>query len=171
MIGRDEDVGGVGAGQLFHQVHEVAKRVVHRLEHLTLGAGFIPRGVDPVVVDVQNPVGLVQFAPLIGVEGLEVLGLDRGASDCLQNLAPEAGVVGRLVIREHRLGVRRVLERRVRQQRRHTELGVARQHPEHGLQVGVEAVFLPNERAELVGHLVAHGVRDDHDGLLVAVAY
>ena len=58
----------------------------------------------------------------------------------------------------------------MRQQRRHAELGVARQHPEHGLEVGVEAVLLPDARAELVGHLVAQGVGDDDDGLLVAVA-
>ncbi len=66
VVGRDEDVGGVGIGQLLHQVDDVAQRVLHGLEDLALGAGLVPGGVDPVVVDVQDPVGLVELAPLVG---------------------------------------------------------------------------------------------------------
>ena len=155
---------------LLHQVDQLAQRVLDGLEDLAFGAGLVPGGVDPVVVDVQDPVGLVQLAPLLGVQGLEVLGLDRRATDALQDLAAEGGVVGRLVVGEHGLGVGRVLERGVRKQRRHAELGVARQHAEDGLQVGVEAVLLADARAKLFGDLVAQGVGDDDDGLLVAVA-
>ena len=50
------------------------------------------------------------------------------------------------------------------------ELRVARQHAEDGIKRGVEAVLLPDARAELVGDLVPEGVGDDDDGLLVAVA-
>ena len=114
------------------------------LEDLPLGAGLVPGGVDPVVVDVQDPVGLVELATLVGVQSLEVLGLDRGATHPLEDLPAQGGAVGRLVVGEHGLGVGGVLECRVRQQRRHPQLRVARQHPEDGIERGVEAVLLPD---------------------------
>ena len=171
VVGRDEDVGGVGAGQLLHEVDDVAQRVLDGLEDLPFGAGLVAGGVDPVVVDVQDPIGLVELPPLVGVQGLEVLGLDRRAADALKDLPAEGGAVGRLVVREHGLGISGVLERRVREQSCHPELRVARQHPEDGVKRGVEAVLLPDARAELVGHLVPERVGDDDDGLLVAVPH
>ena len=86
VVGGDEDVGGVGVRGLLHQVDDVAQRVLDGLEHLPLGAGLVPCGVDPVVVDVQDPVVLEQFAPLFGAQGLEVLGLDRRPTDALKDL-------------------------------------------------------------------------------------
>ena len=105
VVSRDEDVGGVGVGQLLHQVDDVAQRVLDGLEDLPFGAGLVPGGVDPVVVDVQHPVGLVELSPLVGVQGLEVLGLDRRAADAFEDLPAEGGAVRRLAVREHGLGV------------------------------------------------------------------
>ena len=86
--------------------------VLGRLEDLALGARLVAGGVDPVVVDVQDPVGLEELAPLVGAQRLEVLGLDRRAADALKDLAAERGAVRRLVVGEHGLAVGGVLERR-----------------------------------------------------------
>ena len=66
---------------LLHQVDNVAQRVLGGLEDLALGARLVAGGVDPVVVDVQDPVVLEELAPLVGAQCLEVLGLDRRAAD------------------------------------------------------------------------------------------
>ena len=171
VVSRDEDVGGVGAGQLLHEVDDVAQRVFDGFEDLPFGAGLVAGGVDPVVVDVQDSIGLVELSPLVGVQGLEVLGLDRRAADALEDLPAEGGAVRRLVVRKHGLGISGVLERRVREKSCHPELRVARQHPEDGVKRGVEAILLPDARAEFVRHFVPECVGDDDDGLLVAIPH
>ena len=171
VVGGDEDVGGVGVRDLLHQVDDVAQRVLDGLEDLSLGARLVAGGVDAVVVDVQDPVGLEELATLLGAEGLEVLGLDRRAADASQGSCGGGRCrwsAGRR--RARSCASAECLRVRVRQQCRHAELRVARQHPEDGLEVGVEAVLLADAGAKLVGHLVAQGVGDDDDGLLVAVA-
>ena len=86
VVGRDEDVGGVGVGQLLHEVDDVAQRVFDGFEYLPFGARLVTGGVDPVVIDVQDSVGLEELSPLVGVQGLEVLGLDRHAANALEDL-------------------------------------------------------------------------------------
>ena len=66
VVSGDEDVGGVGVGQLLHEVDQLAQGVLDGLEDLPLGARLVAGRVDAVVVDVQDPVALVELAPLVG---------------------------------------------------------------------------------------------------------
>ena len=59
----------------------------------------------------------------------------------------------------------------MREESGHPELRVARQHPEDGVKRGFEAVLLPDAHTQFVCHLVPERVRDDNDGLLVAVPH
>ena len=61
------------------------------------------------------------------------------------------------------------MQRLVRQQGGHTQLGKTRQHRQRGLQLGAIAVFLPNQADQLVADLIAHGIGDDHADLVVLV--
>ena len=119
------------------------------------------------MIQVQDSAVLEELASLVGAEGLEVLGLASGSANCLKDFCTRACAVGRLIIGQDRLSVRCNLQRLVGKQRRHAQLGVARQHSEDSLKVGIEAILLAKAGAQLFGDLVPQGVGDDDYSLFV----
>lgn len=131
MVSGDENVRGVGAGQLLHEIDDVAQGVLDGLEDLALSARLVSGGVNAIVVDVQDPIGFVKFPTLVCAQCLEVLGLDRRTAHALKDFSAKGSSIGGLVVHQHGLRIRRMFQRRMRKQRCHSQLRVARQHAEY----------------------------------------
>ena len=54
VVRGDDDVAGVGAGQLLHQPDDLLDRLLGGLENLILGRQLVADGVDQVVIDVER---------------------------------------------------------------------------------------------------------------------
>ena len=65
MIGGEQDVGGVGVRPLLDQEQQFTEGLVCSLEDGSLGGPLVSGRIDPVMVDVEDLVLLVQFTQFV----------------------------------------------------------------------------------------------------------
>ena len=163
VIGRDQHLAAVQAvDDLQGQIRQLVDGLAHGLEGPGLGGGLVADGIHRVVIEVDHPMGLDEGPALVLLHGHEGVGLHRHAPHRGQHLAALLQRTTELAVdAQPAAGV--VRQGAMRQQRRHAEPGVRRQHAEQGGQPGVDAVAAVELLGQLPGGLVAEGVADDDE--------
>ena len=156
MIGGDDHIGDVRVGQALRYRFKLINRSTARLEGSGFAGFLIANGVDGVVVHVQHIAGFHQIAVFVPLHVEQILRLYGGASDFGENRGTSRRAAGILSIHD---GIVMILgiqgQVRMRQQRRHAQLGIRGQRAElsrHGRGPPALLIEFP---AEFLGDFIA----------------
>lgn len=133
-----------------------------------LALALVADPVDAVVIDHDQVVIFGEFGALLaGGEGQKILRQDRlGAAIGigLENLVAVVGAGGALAIHQG-IGIAGVeTQLRTGQQSGHPQLGVAGQHPQEGIHLGLPALagLAVEAISEVAGGFITQGIGDHH---------
>ena len=122
VVRSDESQVAVKIESLLDQGLNLVNGAAHGNEGLFFIA-CVGRLVDLIVIDVDHLVRPHEFLAAVLAHAAEVFRPDRYATDAAENFAAEFDARGRLAI-DQDITVRCVGQRRMRQQRRHPQLGI-----------------------------------------------
>ena len=162
VVGGDDDVVAIQiVDDVADQRRQFVDRPAHRLEGMSFGLAVVADRIDGVVVDVDDPLILDELPALVLLLRHQLVALAGHPAHGLQNAVPFAGDAG-LAVHQH-VGPL-VGQRLVRQQARHAQRRVRRQHAKLRRQRGLEAVLAIEFGGEFLSRFVAEGIADDDEG-------
>ena len=169
MISRyDKPVCIRAGGDAPNQVDDFRNRFLTGNENFVLGIGFVPAGIDLVVVHINHLFAGEDAAEIGNLERFDTVKLDTCAVTAvfLQNCFPLGEIFAGESIHQH-LEIICHRQFRVRQQSRHTETGVGGQNTELHFQFCRTFGIILYPAEQFLAHLIAHGIGDnDHRALL-----